>query len=115
MRTPWFAARITMIPAFLVLASIFFTSCGEPQVPLTPVKGKITVNGKALTTGNISFRPDNAGGNSSILEPSGDVADDGTYTIFTGKRPGAPVGKYFVLVTAYEPIDPNKPSATAIA
>jgi hypothetical protein len=32
--------------------------------------------------------------------------------MFTSNRPGAPVGKYVVLVTASEAIDPSNPSAT---
>ena len=98
----------------LVLGSGFLllTGCGPPGEKLVPVKGTVKVGSEVLTTGTVSFRPDPTENNTTASEPYGQIEPDGSYTLFTQKKPGAPVGKYIVLVTAYEPIDPKNPSAT---
>jgi hypothetical protein len=100
------------LAAFLLVVVFALWGCGGPQETLVPVTGKVMVDGKALTTGNISYRPDKAGGNTSKSEPSGEIGPDGTYTLTTGKRKGAPIGKFHVVITADEGIDPKNPSAT---
>jgi hypothetical protein len=78
---------------------------------LVPVSGKVTIDGKTLTKGTVSYRPDKSQGNSSTEEPYGEISADGTYTLYTGagekKRKGAPVGKYHVLVEANEGVPPG--------
>jgi hypothetical protein len=104
----WFHVRFAV---FLVAVVGSLWGCA-PQEALVPVTGKVMVDGKAMTTGNLSFRPDKAGGNASLSEPHAEIGADGTYTVITDKRKGAPVGKFFVLITADEGIDPKNPSAT---
>jgi hypothetical protein len=83
--------------------------CSDGKTPkLLPVKGKVTIDGAALTRGSVSFRLQEASAGS--WEPAGTIDADGTYTLYTNQKPGAPAGKYYVLVTASEPIDPSKPS-----
>jgi hypothetical protein len=77
-----------------------------------PVSGKVTVAGKPLPRGSVSFRADTGRGNTATAEPYGEIQPDGTYTLYTGKKRGAPVGKYVVLVAATEDVDPKNPSAT---
>lgn len=96
----------------ILLAIMGCAGSATDNLVLVPVTGKVTVGGKALHTGSVSFRPDKARGNTSTVESHGDIAEDGAYTLFTNKKPGAPVGKYIVLVTASEDIDPRNPSAT---
>ena len=106
--------RILKLTHCLLIAAVLgLAGCADPVgQPLTPVVGKVTLDGKALTTGNVSFRPDTISGNNNAAEPYGEIGPDGTYKMFTSNRPGAPVGKYVVLVTASEAIDPSNPSAT---
>jgi hypothetical protein len=59
--------------------------------------------------GSVSFRPDASKGNSSTLEPSGDIGPDGTYKLSTNGKPGAPLGWYKVIVAADVPSNPNDP------
>lgn len=91
--------------AFVLLA----LGCNDSKTPkLYPVKGTVTVNGTPLTRGSVSFRLQDPA--SGTWEPAGTIAEDGTYTLYTNQKPGAPAGKYYVLVVATDAIDPNKPS-----
>jgi predicted small lipoprotein YifL len=97
---------------FCVGLLVPLAGCGNSGPQLAPVSGKATVNGKELPRGSISLRPDKAQGNTAIVEPYGDIDGDGNFSILTDKKPGAPLGKYIVLVTATEPVDPKNASAT---
>lgn len=83
--------------------------CGDSGSNLVPVVGKVTVDGQPLTTGtgNVSFRPDK--GNPNRQEPYGSIDPEGTYRLVTAGKEGAPPGRYRVLVTDMEPIDPKNP------
>jgi hypothetical protein len=76
------------------------TSKGPPVVP---VSGKVTVGGQPVTSGQVLFVPAEAskaeaGGKESQMS-AGQIDSNGTYTIHTGGKSGAPVGKYKVVVT----------------
>jgi hypothetical protein len=77
---------------------------------LVPVVGKVTVGGKLLKTGSVSYRPDKSKGNTSTLEPAGDIEADGTYKLYTAGEQGAPVGWYKVLVISFEPVATPPPT-----
>jgi hypothetical protein len=82
--------------------------CGDSGgSKLLPVVGKVTVDGKPLTTGTgkISFRP--VKGSATPLEPAADIEEDGTYRLSTGGKEGAPPGRYQVLVVDVVPRDPK--------
>jgi hypothetical protein len=85
--------------------------CG-PAGPanLVPVAGTVTYDGRPLTKGTVSFRPDAGAGNTTPYEPAGTVDEQGHYTLVTAGKPGAPPGHYKVTVAAEE-LDPNNPSA----
>src|SRR5262245_34440886 len=100
----------TVLPCALLLA--VWGCGGSGSANLVPVSGKVLAGGKALTRGTVSFRPDKSRKNLDTAEPSGEIGPDGTYTLYTNKKAGAPPGKYFVLVEASEAIDPKNPSAT---
>ncbi|HJZ57542.1 MAG TPA: hypothetical protein VKE74_21410 [Gemmataceae bacterium] len=89
--------------------------CGDPSdVGRTvPVVGKVTVNGKPVKAGTVSFRPDKSKGNNSAHEPYGEIDADGNYKLFTGKKEGAPVGSYRVAVFAGEPVEVGNLSGQA--
>jgi hypothetical protein len=68
----------------------------------------VTVNGKPLTTGSVSFRPDRAKGNTSKYEPAGEIDAQGNYKMYTPVKPstpqeGVPPGWYKVAVVSGEP------------
>jgi hypothetical protein len=75
---------------------------------LVPVKGQVTIDGKPLTTGSLVFKADSAKGTISKFEPTGTIAADGGYSLFTKEKEGAPLGWYKVGVVAQEsnPSDP---------
>ena len=90
----------------LLLLPLLATGCGVG--PPVPVSGKVTIDNKPLTTGLVTYRPDRNKGNNAIAEPHGTIGDDGTYTLETDGKPGAPPGAYKVVVTAMaKPKDPK--------
>jgi hypothetical protein len=80
--------------------------CGDSSNKLLPVSGKVTVDGQPLATGSVSFRPEK--GSASAKEPGGEIDEDGTYSLFTDGKEGAPPGRYRVLVVAVDPNDLKK-------
>jgi hypothetical protein len=80
--------------------------CGGSTSKLVPVVGKVTVDGKPLTTGSVSFRPEKGSANSE--QPGGEIDEEGTYRLFTAGKEGAPPGRYRVLVVAVDPNDLKK-------
>src|SRR5436190_239761 len=112
LRLPLSPSRSTMRTVSFALLVVALTSvgCSSDNSPkLTPVKGKVVLDGQPLTRGSVSFRPQDGTGK---LEPAGTIEADGTYTLYTNQKPGAPLGKYYALVVATEEIDPNNASAT---
>jgi hypothetical protein len=107
--------RRTRVAAWVCLAGLAaaLAGCGESVggTRLVGVAGKARVDGSPLATGTLSFLPDASKGNTSKLAPGGAIKADGTYTLFTEGRKGAPVGWYKVIVIAAEPVDPNAPYA----
>ena len=84
---------------------------GDSVGKTVPVKGKVTVNGKALTRGSVVYWPDEAKGNklSANLLPTSQIGQDGTYDLVTKGKPGAPPGAYKVTVNADTEVDSTKP------
>jgi hypothetical protein len=83
--------------------------CGSPAgEPLAVVAGRVTIDGKPLTTGTVSFRPDAARGNGSQHHPIGTLDAQGNYTLVTVGQKGAPLGWYKVLVFADENSKPGR-------
>ncbi|HMC10721.1 MAG TPA: hypothetical protein VKH44_05505 [Pirellulaceae bacterium] len=96
-----------MILSVVLLASL--AGCNSSGVGrIVPVKGKITVDGKPLTIGSLVFKPDAAKGNPSQFGPAATIAADGSYSLFTKEKQGAPLGWYKVGVVAQE-ADPGNP------
>jgi hypothetical protein len=85
--------------------------CGD-SFQLVPVTGKVTVGGKPLASGMVSYRPDRKAGNKFGGEPLGEIKN-GVYTLETRGKPGAPVGKYRVVVAPSGPPDNTKPTVKA--
>jgi hypothetical protein len=84
--------------------------CGSSRDDvLVPVSGKVKVEGKPLTTGWVTYYPDETQGNKSMRLPHGEIKADGSYELFTNGKQGAPRGSYKVVVSAVKEPLPVKP------
>ena len=97
----------SVLASLLCVALLFCLSgCGSSS-SLLPVEGKVTVDGQALTRGSIAFHPD-AKKQNTLKKALGGEIKDGTYTIYTDGKPGAPPGWYNVTVAAATEADTSK-------
>lgn len=77
----------------LLLTSFLFIGCGDNDgLNRKALSGTVTVDGKAVPNGSVSFEPLISGG-----VGSGAVISDGKYSIV--KKDGLPPGKYRVRIT----------------
>jgi hypothetical protein len=90
--------------AFRFLGLVAFLSAAGCGDTFRPVKGKILVNGQPAVGAQVMFFPEGKA-DINYVPPTGTAAEDGTFTLATGGKPGAPAGKY--VVTVVWP-DPNK-------
>jgi hypothetical protein len=108
----WPSSKIVLVLGALSLA-IGASGCADSSgVGQTfAVSGKATLNDTPLTAKStvIVFKPDASRGNTSSFEPTGTVDADGTYTLKTLGKIGAPPGWYKVVVTAREEAEPLHP------
>jgi hypothetical protein len=101
--------RLTTL-GFLALACMLLPACSqskEEDVQLTPVAGKVTIDGKIMPMGTVIFHPDEAKGNKSTKTINGHIQEDGSYKLIyvtaSGPKDGAPVGWYKVSVNVGPP------------
>jgi len=73
--------------------------CGGTNDALSPVRGRITLDGQPLPRGSVSLRPVSAG---STHQPTGMIEPAGEFVIYTNGRAGALPGQYHVVVFATE-------------
>lgn len=73
----------------------FCPSCSGSD--LNTVQGTVTVKGQPAKGAVVIFHP--KGGDAKGQRPSGVVKEDGTFSLTTGNKPGAPPGEYTVTVT----------------
>lgn len=97
---------------FCGLVCLGLSGCGTGgSEKLTPVVGKVTVDGAPLATGAVTFHPDAAKGNHTPHIPVGTLDAQGNYKLMSATKEGAPLGWYKVTASAQEPIDPKNPYA----
>lgn len=73
--------------------------------------GTLTVRGKPVPNGTVTFYPHAAKGNATRHQPCGVVAADGRFELFApGGRKGAPPGWHKVVVYAVDDPRPGKPN-----
>src|SRR5262245_26414069 len=84
---------------------------GGSGAKLTPVVGKVTVDGAPLTSGGVTFHPNSAKGNNTPHIPLGALDAQGNFKLMSATSEGAPLGWYKVTVSAQAPIDPQNPYA----
>ena len=93
-----------------VLACLVLCAGCKSKVPLAPVSGKVTVGGQPVTAGQVALVPEK--GVAAAGLSAGKIESDGTWTIHTDGRSGAPLGKYKVTVTpAMTPTGSGPPAA----
>ena len=93
----------TSVPnRLLLVATCCLAGCGGEQLDLLPVSGRVYYDGQPLTTGTVSFHPPDALGHI----PTGAIDQEGRYTLSTAYQPGAPPGRYKVVIHATEPVKP---------
>ena len=85
----------------LLLVSFAFSGCGSADTlpPLSPVKGKVTLDGAPLTAGQVGLHPEKIDPAVKVPPSGGQIDANGNYEVFTGGKSGAPLGKYKVVVT----------------
>jgi hypothetical protein len=97
--------RFVVPRSLLVFLSVCLAvaGCGGSGPKLYPVKGKVTLDGSELKAGSIAFIADQARGNKVPKNPLGKINSDGTYSITTDGKDGAPLGYYKVTVVTQMP------------
>jgi hypothetical protein len=94
------------------LTLLGLSGCGRSGPKLVPVQGKVTLtNGTPIAYGHVILHPDTSKGNTSLEICQGTI-QDGSYSIRTGARQGAPVGAYKVSIEAAKEVNPNNPYFT---
>jgi hypothetical protein len=83
-------------PGLLLAALLAAMGCGGSGPTLAPVKGKVLLDGQPLTTGTVSTQPAAGRGANGIIH------SDGTFTLSSGREPGALVGTHQVAIVAFE-------------
>jgi hypothetical protein len=84
--------------AWLAVGAIWFVTvagCGGAYD--STAHGIVTLDGKAVPRGTVSFQPVSGGPAAYAM-----IGDDGSYSIRTGREQGLPSGDYQVSVTANE-------------
>jgi hypothetical protein len=82
----------------VLVGVLLVIGCDSGGLKTAVVRGKVTYQGKAVTSGTVTFVPD-AGGPPA----TGEIQPDGTFTLTTYKTgDGAVLGKHKVFVVAME-------------
>jgi hypothetical protein len=92
-------ARIGLRRA-LAIAVVTLTGGCAKKSELIPVTGKVTLEGKPLVHGTVSYRP--PPGDLTAPQASGPLDGEGNYRLFTDGELGVKPGTYRVVVFAYD-------------
>ncbi len=81
---------------------------------LVPVTGRVLLGGQPLRigegqVGKVWFYPVAPAPAASPVPPAGSIDSEGRYTLSTAGQPGAPPGRYRVMLIATRPSDPARP------
>jgi len=88
-----------------VFFALLASGCGTGMP--SSVSGSVTLDGKPVSKGNVSFMPVTDGATAY-----GTIAADGTYTLSSGSNSGANPGDYVVVVVVNGDIPPPVPGKT---
>lgn len=78
----------------VAIGCVVLLGCGDGGPSLTPVKGKVIYKDQPVAGATVVFNPVDQG-----MIAMGQTDASGEYTLNTGGRPGAKLGKYRVSVT----------------
>ena len=99
--------RSVLVIGLFALAS----GCSAEGEKLAPVSGVITVGGRPVPSGTLTFYPEGTKGNATQHQPTGVLGADGRFEVFVpGSKKGAPPGWYKVVVYAVDDPQPGKPN-----
>jgi hypothetical protein len=84
-------------------------SCSGSGGKLNPVEGKVLYKDKPLKGAVLTFHPKGAN-DVTTVRPVGMTREDGTFTLTTGQKEGAPAGEYVVTLLCPEEVNPSKKS-----
>ncbi|MCS7269680.1 MAG: carboxypeptidase-like regulatory domain-containing protein [Gemmataceae bacterium] len=68
-----------------------------------PVSGKVTYKGQPLAGALVTLHPKDSN-DPRVERPLGFTQEDGTFTVSTAQKPGAPAGQYVVTVICSRPV-----------
>lgn len=102
MSRPWSVSAYRLILlAGIVVGFVVVPGCSKPASDgLIAVRGRVTLDGQPLPRGSVALRADD--GANQWDRPTGSIASDGKYVIFTNGREGAAPGRYRVIIFASE-------------
>jgi hypothetical protein len=92
--SPW--QMRAMRPRLLLLVLLACAGCSGSS-GLSSASGKVTYQGKGIKGALVFFHPKD--GDIQAQRPTGVTREDGSFTLTTGTKEGAPVGQYTVTIT----------------
>lgn len=91
----------TLGVCLVAVAALGGLSCSDASSSLNPVQGKVLLNGSPLAGALVTLHPKD-GADIRTIPSTGLSKDDGTFTIMTGEKTGAPAGSYVVTIICSE-------------
>lgn len=102
---PHVGFRCVVGTMLLALVCLLNTSCSSEKY--YPVKGKVLLNDKPLANATVAFHPKGSA-NLKTTTSTGVTKEDGTFTLMTGDKEGAPAGEYVVTIICSETVGVKK-------
>jgi hypothetical protein len=90
--------------------ALFCLACSGGGARFNPVQGKVLYKNQPLKGALVTFHPKGAN-DITTVRPVGLTGEDGTFTVSTGEKDGAPAGEYVVTLICSEEVKPKKPFA----
>jgi len=88
----------------VLLAALACASCSGGGSALNPVRGQVLYKGQPLKGAVVTFHPKAGGKSFTTLLPVGMTGEDGSFTLATGDKEGAPAGEYVVTLICPEDV-----------
>jgi hypothetical protein len=93
---------------FLLVPALGCLSCSNGNGALNPVQGRVLSRDQPAAGAAVVFHPKKAINELSAVRPFGLVKEDGTFTMMSGKDPGAEAGEYVVTITWPQEVGPKR-------
>jgi hypothetical protein len=89
-----------------LLSALVCASCSGGGPTLNPVHGKVLYKNQPLKGAQVTFHP-RGPTDINTIRPVGLTGEDGTFSVKTGQKEGAPAGPYVVTLICSEEIKPK--------